>query len=663
MRWHPFQRTALSRRSRYQPSDRARPTVEQLEDRRLLSINVLTYHYDLSRTGADLNETTLTPANVNSTTFGKLFVDPVDGKVNAQPLYVANLAIPGKGTHNVLFVATEHDTIYALDADHFTGINGTPLWKVSLLGTGEVPSDNRGCGQITPEIGITATPVIDLSTDTMYVVAMSKLVSGSTTTYFQRLHALDITTGAEKFGGPVTITASAPGTGDGGSTVTFQAANQVNRPGLLLLNNVVYTFWGSHCDAGVYYGWIIAYDATTLKQLSVFNVDPNLQKGSVWASGVAPAAGSAGNIFLMTGNGGFDANTGGPDYGDTFLRLSTSSGLKVAGFFTPDNQQFLNQNDLDLGSGGVLLLPSNVGSSAHRYLAIGAGKGATIYLIDRVNPGGFDPNTDHVVQELTSVINKEYGAPAYFNGTVYIGSVSDPLMAFSISNAVLSTSPTSQTSTVFGYPGTTPSISANGTTNGIVWAAENGNVAVLHAFDATDLSKELYNSNQAANNRDHFGMGNKFITPVIANGKVYVGTTTGVAVFGLLPAARNQSQPAEQAATDTPPAGNGANVGDADTPASLELAGLYLAQLALGPAGNGHAGAVPPVLLGSPQAGGGAPRLSFDLNQLSPPTSQNGTEEDLHAQAVARALAGFRRGSDQLDITQDMLVEVLAAGA
>jgi hypothetical protein len=632
--------------------------VEQLEDRRLLSINVLTYHYDLSRTGADLNETTLTPANVSSTTFGKLFVDTVDGKVNAQPLYVANLAIPGKGTHNVLFVATEHDTVYALDADHFTGVNGTPLWKVSLLGTGEVPSDDRGCSQITPEIGITATPVIDLSTDTMYVVAMSKLVSGSTTTYFQRLHALDITTGAEKFGGPVTITASVPGTGDGGTTVTFQAANQVNRPGLLLLNNVVYTFWGSHCDAGVYYGWIIAYDATTLNQVSVFNVAANAQKGSIWASGAAPAAGSAGNIFLMTGNGAFDANTGGTDYGDTFLRLSTSSGLKVAGYFTPDNQQFLQQNDLDLGSGGVLLLPSSVGSSAHRYLAIGAGKGATIYLIDRVNPGGFDPNTDHVVQELTSVINKEYGAPAYFNGTVYIGSVSDSLMAFSISNAVLSTLPTSQTGTVFGYPGTTPSISANGTTNGIVWAAENGNVAVLHAYDATDLTKELYNSNQAANNRDHFGMGNKFITPVIANGKVYVGTTTGVGVFGLLPAARTESQPAEPPGTDTPLAGNRANIADVATPASLELAGLNLAQLAFGPGGIGRTEAVPLDLLGNSRAGADATGRSLDFNDLSPLPPRNDTETVLHAQAVARSLAGFPEGSDQLYTIQDMLFGV-----
>jgi hypothetical protein len=622
--------------------------VEELESRHLMSINVLTYHYDLARTGADLNETTLTPTNVNSTTFGKLFVDHVNGKVNAQPLYVANLSIPGKGTHNVLFVATEHDSVYAFDADH----QGAPLWQATMLLSGEVPSDDHGCSQITPEIGITDTPVIDLTTDTMYLVAMSKHVVGSTTTYFQRLHALDITTGAEKFGGPVLITASAPGTGTGGTTVKFDASPQVNRPGLLLLNGVVYTFWGSHCDAPTYFGWIIGYDAATLKRVRVFNDVPNAGQGGLWASGAAPAATSDGSIFLMTGNGTFDANTGGSDYGDTFLKLSSTHGLAVTDYFTPHNQEFLMDNDLDLGSGGVVLLPASVGSSAHRYLAIGAGKGSTIYLVDRQNMGHFNSSTDNVVQELTNVINQEFGAPAYFNGTVYIGSVSRSLAAFSIANAMLSTSPTSKTPTQFAFPGTTPSVSANGTKDGIVWAAENGTVAVLHAYLASDLSQELYNSNQAANNRDHFGMGNVFITPVIANGKVYVGTTNGVGVFGLLSAGSNAPQAGDGRAS----ADSQVTVVAEDQAASLELAGLGLAKLPLPSGTVGHAGSAPLALSTRPPELAGTPGVAIDFNRLLPATDLAGAGESDTAQAAASVWVDFEGATDDFGSLRDLSI-------
>ncbi len=500
--------------------------------------DVVMYHNDVARTGQNLNETILTPANVNSTTFGKLRSLPVDGKVDAQPLYLSGQKNIAGGTHNVLYVATEHDSVYAFDAD-----SGTQLWKVSLLGSGETTSDARGCDQVVPEIGITATPVIDRTAGpngVIYVVAMSK--SGST--YFQRLHALDVTTGAEVLGGPQNIQATFPGTGDNSSNgnVVFDPAQYKERTALLLLNGVLYTTWASHCDIRPYTGWIMGYNQTTLAQTSVLNIVPNGSEGAIWMADTGPSVDSSGNIYVLVANGDFgtamDAN-GFPsngNFGNAFLKISTSGGLAVADYFEMTNQQSENGSDVDLGSGGALVLPDLTdGSGNVRHLAVGAGKDGHIYVVNRDAMGKFNSSSNNVYQDLTGVLgNGVFAMPAYFNNTIYYGAVGDAIKAFKITNALLSTSPSFQTSNTFIYPGATPSISANGISNAILWAAENGPTAVLHAYDATNLH-ELYNSNQASGGRDPFGTGNKFITPMIVNGKVYVGTTNSVGVFGLLP--------------------------------------------------------------------------------------------------------------------------------
>jgi len=496
--------------------------------------DVVTYHNDDARTGQNLNEVILTPSNVNSSSFGKLNFFSTDGKVDGQPLYLSSLNL-ASGTLDVLYVVTEHDSVYALDANA-----GTVLWQVSVLGAEETPSDDHGCSQISPEIGITSTPVIDRAAGVIYVVGMSKNASGS---YFQRLHALDLTSGAERFGGPVDIRASYPGTGDNtsGGNVIFDPKQYAERAGLLLLNGTIYTTWTSHCDFRPYTGWIIAYNASTLAQSSVLNLTPNGNEGSIWMSGTAPAADSANNIYFLDANGTFDTNltAGGfpaqGDFGNAFLKVSTSSGLAVADYFATFDTVQKSNTDTDLGSGGALVLPDltdGVGQTWH--LAVGAGKDSNLYVVNRDNMGKFNPSANNIYQELAGALpGGVWSMPAYFNNAIYYGPVGSTLRAFSITNARLTTAPTSQTSTVFEYPGTTPSISANGTSNGIVWAHENTSPAVLHAYTAGDLTQELYNSSQAGA-RDQFGAGNKFITPTIANGKVYVGTTNGVAVFGLL---------------------------------------------------------------------------------------------------------------------------------
>ncbi|HEV2197194.1 MAG TPA: hypothetical protein VGR55_16540 [Candidatus Acidoferrum sp.] len=501
------------------------------------SIDVVTYHYDNQRTGQNLNEVTLTPANVNSTKFGKLGEFTVDGKVDAQPLYLSNLTIGGQ-KKNVLYVATEHGSVYAFDADSINGTTSTSLWKTSTLGSGETTSDNRGCGQVSPEIGITATPVIDRTRNAIYVIAMSKDSSGN---YFQRIHALDLTTGAELFGGPKTISATFPGTGDNtsGGNVVFDPKQYKERPGLLEISGTIYTTWASHCDIRPYTSWVMAFDANTLAQTSVLNLVPNGSDGGLWMSGAAPAADSAGNIFFLVGNGTFETTLtaqGFPsnkDCGNCFVKLSTGGGLALADYFTPQNTVAESNADQDLGSGGTLLLPDmkDAGGTT-RHLALGGGKDSTIYVADRDNMGKFSASSNQIYQALP-MPGTLFSAPAYFNNTVYLAAVGDALKAFPITSAKLASVPSSQSAHVFSYPGATPSVSANGSGNGIVWAIENSG-AILFAYDATDLTKELYDSNQAANNRDHFS-GNKFITPMVVNGKVYVGTPNSVAVFGLLP--------------------------------------------------------------------------------------------------------------------------------
>jgi hypothetical protein len=504
------------------------------------STDVLTYHNDIARTGQNLTETVLTTTNVASSTFGKLAIYSVDGKVDAQPLYASNIAVPGNGTHNLLIVASEHDTVFAFDAD-----SGTKLWSTSMLKAGETTSDVRNCSQVSPEIGVTATPVIDRAggpNGVVYVVAMSK----NGTAYYQRLHALDLALGTELFGGPVEVRATYPGKGDNsnGTDVVFDPAQYKERAGLLLLNGVVYTAWASHCDIPPYTGWIIGYSASTLAQTSVLNVTPNGSEGAIWMSGAGLAADSAGNIYFLDANGDFDTNlnpTGFPnngDYGNAFMKLSTSGNqLAVADYFEMYNQSSENGGDVDLGSGGAMVLPDlNDGAGRTVHLAVGAGKDGNLYVVNRDAMGKFNPNSNSgVYQQLSGALpGGVFAMPAYFNNTVYYGSVGSPIQAFPITNAMLSTSATAHTANSFGYPGATPSISANGARNGIVWAVENSSPAVLHAYDAVTLN-ELYNSNQAAGGRDQFGAGNKFITPTIVNGKVFVGTTNGVGVFGLLP--------------------------------------------------------------------------------------------------------------------------------
>jgi hypothetical protein len=504
------------------------------------STDVLTYHNDIARTGQNLTEATLTTTNVTSATFGKVGFYSADGKVDAEPLYASNVAVPGNGTPNVLIVASEHDTVYAFDAD-----TGTKLWSTSLLKSGETTSDTRSCDQVSPEIGITSTPVVDRTrgpNGVVYVVAMSK--NGST--YYQRLHALDLALGTELLGGPVDIQATYPGTGDNsnGTDVIFDPAQYKERAGLLLLNGVIYTGWASHCDIRPYTGWILGYSAATLAQTNVLNVTPNGNEGAIWMSGAGLAADSSGNIYFLDANGDFDTTLNGAgfpsdgDYGNAFMKLSTSGNqLAVADYFEMYNQASENGADVDLGSGGAIVLPDlsdGVGHTMH--LAVGAGKDGNLYVVNRDSMGKFNPNNNNAVyQELAGGLpGGVWAMPAYFSNTVYYGSVGNPIQAFTISNAKLSASATAQTANSFAYPGATPSVSANGSSNGIVWAVENSSPAVLHAYDAATLN-ELYNSNQASGGRDQFGAGNKFMTPTIVNGKVFVGTPNGVAAFGLLP--------------------------------------------------------------------------------------------------------------------------------
>jgi hypothetical protein len=503
------------------------------------SIDVVTYHYDNLRTGENTNEAILTPMNVNPTKFGKLGEFAVVGKVDAQPLYLSNLSIPGVGTKNVLYVATEHGCVYAFDADSIGSSASKPIWVTYTKLPDEVPSDDRGCGQVTPEIGVTSTPVIDRTRGAIYVVAVSKNGAGN---YIHRIHALDLTTGAELFGGPTIVTASYPNAS--GGSVVFDPSLYNERPGLLELNGTIYTTWGSHCDAGPYTSWVMAYSADTLKQTSVLNLTPNGSDGGIWMSGAAPALDASGNIYFIVGNGTFDTslNAGFPsqhDCGNCFAKISpisSSPPLSLLDYFTPSNTVAQSDQDLDFGSGGPLLLPDLMDANGTtRHLAVGSGKDANIYVLDRDNMGKFNSGADNIYQSIPGQLaGGEFGKPSYFNNTVYYGAVGDTLKAFPVTNAMLARTPASQSPTNFAYPGATPSISADGNTNGIVWAVENGNTGVLHAYEATNVGKELYNSNQASNGRDQFA-DNKFITPMVANGRVYVGTPTSVAVFGLLP--------------------------------------------------------------------------------------------------------------------------------
>jgi hypothetical protein len=492
---------------------------------------MLCYHNDLGITGQNLNETLFSPANVNASHFGKLFSYTLDGQSFSQPLFVPNVPVPNQGVHNLVFAATEHDSVYAFDAD-----TQATLWTVNFtnpaMGVTTVPSDDLANGEspITPEIGITGTPAIDGSSGTLFVVAMTK-ENGA---YLHRLHALDITTGNEKFGGPVVIQASVSGMH---GQVVFDSMHQLQRPGLLVSNGVVYICFGSYSDWNPYHGWIIGYDAFTLTQVAVWNTTPNGGQGAIWQAGASLSADSAGNIFGIVANGTFDADTGGSNYGESFVKLAPAT-LSISDYFTPFNQDLLNDGDIDVGSAGFTLLPDQPGAFPH--LGVSAGKEGKIYLVNRDNLGRHQSGSDsQIVQSIPDALgastltnDRNFSTATYWQGNIYFIGNQDVIKHFALTNGLLSISPASSGTHVYGFPGGNMSVSANGSQNGIVWAIEAGGADVLHAYDATDVAQELYNSDQAGS-RDHFGSAVRFTVPTVMNGKVFVAGKTELAVFGL----------------------------------------------------------------------------------------------------------------------------------
>ena len=530
---------------------------------------VLTYHNNLFRDGTNTREFALTPSDVNTSTFGKLFSCQADGAIYAQPLWVPNLTVAGS-RHNVVIVATQHESLYAFDAD---ATPCTTVWHVNLLdaahggtsGETSVPSAGTGAlvgsgyGDISPEVGITGTPVIDPTTNTLYVV--SKSVNASTQ-FFQRLHAIDLTTGNERVApNSIDSSISVPGTGAGSvaGQVAFDPRNESQRPGLVLSNAVVYVAWASHEDHDPYHGWVIGFNPSSLAPVAnaVFNTTPNqvgtlsYSRGGIWMGGGAPAVDSAGNLFFITGNGTFDANTGGSNYGDSVVRLSTASGLSVADYFTPLDQASLDANDTDFGSGAAtILVDQPAGPVTH--LLIGGGKQGNLFLLNRDNMGKFSSSTNNVIQTV-NLGNSIFATPVFWQNNLYVAGVGSlKQFVFNSTTGKFNGAPFSQSSTSYRFPGSTPSVSSNGAANGIIWALDNSayctpqspgcGATVLHAYDATNLAIELWNSSLAAANRDLAGHAVKFTVPTVANGKVYVGTRGNdssvlgeLEVYGLLP--------------------------------------------------------------------------------------------------------------------------------
>jgi hypothetical protein len=515
-------------------------------------VAVTTYHNDNARTGQNILETVLTPENVNPARFGKLYSFPVDGYIYAQPLYMPQVAIPGNGIHNVVIAATQHDSVYAFDADSPTP---APLWHVNFLnpdaGVTTLAASDVGGTDILPEIGITSTPVIDVATNTVYVVAATK-ENGA---FYHRLHALDMTSGAEKFGGPRTVQASYPGTAQDGNdgVLTFSSRYQLQRAALLLSKGKLYLAFASYGDAGLYHGWVIAFDATTMREVGAWVSTPNGYQGGIWMSGCGIATDSDGSLYLSIANGPFDAygSQPGVNFSDSVVKLKSGQhGLTVAAFFTPFSQAKMARDDLDLGSSGVMLLPDQPGPYPH--LAITSGKNGHVYLLNRDDFGGYVTGVagnPQVVQELSGQLRQQMGTPAYWNGRLYFGAgispYKDSVKAFTLHNGSLSLAPVSQSAAIYHLTRSTVSVSANGNGNGIVWAVDNDayysthqGPAVLHAYDARNLGRELYNSNQHPA-RDNPGQASKFTVPTIANGKVFVGTANQLSVYGTLPTVGN----------------------------------------------------------------------------------------------------------------------------
>jgi hypothetical protein len=507
---------------------------------------VFTYHNDAANTGANTREYALTTANVNTSNFGKLFSCAVDGAIYAQPLWVAGAVVNG-AKRNVLIVATEHDSAYAFDADASPCVL---LWHANLIDAahgataGETPMPMQG--DIQPEIGVTGTPVIDPATDIIYMVSKSVDTAGN---FVQRLHALDIKTGSEALNSnrPTVISASIAGDGDGSSagTLQFDPKMENQRSALTLVNGVVYAAWAAHGDIDPFHGWLIGYSAATLGQVpgAAFNTTPNAvagfnySRGGIWMSGGAPAADAYGDLYLITGNGVYDGIS---DFGDSVLRLSTVGGLAVQDWFTPEDQSLLDAHDRDLGSGGAVMLVDLSPSSTapHLHLLIGGGKEGSgnlgeIYVLNRDEMGHFTNNNAGVLQEFPLGANI-FSTAAFWQSRLYVAGAEGPLVAFTLDPATGLFNATSlmQSTAIYGGLGATPAVSSSGAANGIVWLIDSGayctaqalacGPAVLHAYDATNLSNELWNSTQGTGNAA--GNAVKFSVPTIANGKVYIGT-------------------------------------------------------------------------------------------------------------------------------------------
>ena len=541
-------------------------------------VSVWTYHNNNLRTGLNTNETILNLTNVTSTRFGKLLTYPVDGCVYAQPLYMPNLNLQGQGTHNVIFIATENATIYAFDADS-AGASGGLLWKTNL-GVAAVTTTatytNKNFGtryngnaytDIIPQVGSTGTPVIDTNYGTLYVDVFTGIVGGGVTNYFHYLHALNITNGKEANFSPVLVTASVAGNGvdSVGGRVTFNARQENQRCALTLSGGIVYVSYAGYADTDPYHGWIIGFSTTNLAQLTnyVFNTTPNATtatfgvnaaEGGIWMGGGGLCVDNSSNIFFMVGNGSFSAtnNSGNTDFGDSFIKLTTTNGLAVADYFTPWNQAGLQSADSDLGSGGLMLLPDQTGTYLHEML--GAGKQGQIYVVNRdqftTGNNHYDRTNvfDFIVQTNLGQIGASFDTPAYFNGRIYYAAQSDNLKAIAVTNGALNRSAIlTDTARTYSNKGATPSISANGTNNGIVWAIQMpstlGAAGTLVACNATNFTTELYTSGQASGNRDLLGAGVKFNVPTVADGKVIVGTSNSFSVFGLLAGTFSFSSP------------------------------------------------------------------------------------------------------------------------
>jgi hypothetical protein len=502
--------------------------------------SVVTQHNDLARTGENPNETILTPANVDVAHFGKAFAQPVDGWIYAQPLVVPQVAIPNMGKHDVVYVATEHNSIYAFDAN----TKQAALWHVSFLAAGvtSVPAPDTQEATITPEIGVTGTPVIDVASSTLYVVSETKTTAGPT--YAYHLHALDLATGAEKLGGPMIVTGSVPGMAPDalGGMVSLSPLYGGQRAGLALSGGVLYVPFAGHGDRYKYWhGWVFGYDATTLAQKFVYCTTPDANEGAIWQSGAGIAVDAAGNGYVESANGSFDGMSGGRDLSMSVLKVSAAG--KLVDWFAPHDAVALSNADVDLGSTGPMLLPDQAG--AHAHLMIGSGKPGYLYVIDRDQMGHFNAADDsQIVQKVSVHPNTTsdsagiFDTPVFFNGRVYVSAVADSIKAYSLTAGTLSTAPVSQTTRTFAGQAHLAA-SSNGTTAGIVWTMVADGFTpmlpiVLYAFDASDLTKELYNSTQAPAKRDVAGPSSKFLVPTVANGHVYVGTQTELDVYGEL---------------------------------------------------------------------------------------------------------------------------------